>query len=356
MTDAPIPNPVPAPGDPHTDGAAAPSVTSAVPPQCPTRTRQYRHGLVVAEGFPAERISDVLAGDQDSVVWLDLQDPTADDLQVVVEEFGLHPLAVEDAVHDHQRPKIDRYKSHLFANVYAVRLDESDEIDTAEISMFITPRALITVRKSDFDIDALIARWDLDTELGRDAAVSFLLYGLMDAVVDGHYAAIEVLESRADDLEDQLFVPRPSVDIRERGYRLRRALADLRRVVSPMHELVGRLMRSDLQLATGDLLPYYQDVADHVQRTAEAVDGARDLVASILDANLTEQSNQLNEITKKLASWAAIIAVPTAITGFYGQNVPYPGFGTHAGFASSILVMVVLAVGVWVLLRRKGWL
>jgi magnesium transporter len=357
MTDAPIPHPLPSSAEPAPAGDAAPSVTTAIPPRCPTRTRQYRGGKLVAEGFPAEQISNVLGGDEDSVVWLDLQDPTVEDLHVVVDEFGLHPLAVEDAVHDHQRPKIDRYRSHLFVNVYAVRLSDSDDqLVPGEISVFVTPRALITVRKSEFDIDALIARWDLDAELGRSATVSFLLYGLLDAIVDGHYEAIEILEARAEDLEDLLFVPRAEVDIRQRGYRLRRALADLRRVVAPMHDVLGRLTRSDLQLATDELMPYYQDVADHVQRTAESVDSTRDLVASILDANLTEQSNQLNEITKKLASWAAIIAVPTAITGFYGQNVPYPGFGSHAGFASSIVVMVVLAAGVYGLLRSKGWL
>lgn len=355
VTDSAIPLPQPASGDPQTAGGAAPSVTTAVPPQCATRTRQYRSGEVVAEGFPAERISDLLAADDDSVIWLDLDDPTADDLQILVQEFGLHPLAVEDAVHDHQRPKVDRYRSHLFVNVYAVRLDD-DTVVTAEISMFVTPRALITVRKSAFDVDTLLERWDLDADLAEHTTVSFLLYGLLDAIVDGHYAAIETLEASAEDLEDQLFVPRPEVDIRQHGYRLRRALADLRRVVVPMHDVLGRLTRSDLQVATDELMPYYQDVADHVQRTAESVDSARDLVASILDANLTEQSNQLNEITKKLASWAAIIAVPTAITGFYGQNVPYPGFGSHAGFASSVLVMLVLAIGVYLLLRRKGWL
>ena len=356
MTDSATPQPKPAHGDPHTNGAMASSVTTAIPPQCPTRTRQYRSGQVVAEGFPAEQISDVLAGDDDSVVWLDLFDPTMQDLQVVVEEFGLHPLAVEDAVHDHQRPKIDRYQSHLFATVYATAVNDDCDVATAEISMFVAPRALITVRKSEFDVDTLVARWDRDADLAHGATSSFLLYGLLDAIVDGHYAAIETLEARAEDLEDQLFVNRPEIDIRQRGYRLRRALADLRRVVVPMHDVMGRLMRSDLKLATDDLMPYYQDVADHVQRTAESVDSARDLVASILDANLTEQSNQLNEITKKLASWAAIIAVPTAITGFYGQNVPYPGFGSHAGFASSVLVTVVLAIGVYVLLRRTGWL
>ena len=123
-----------------------------------------------------------------------------------------------------------------------------------------------------------------------------------------------------------------------------------------MHDVLPRLMRNDVHVVSDQLQPYYQDVNDHVQRAVENIDSARDLVASVLDANLTEQSNELNEITKKLASWAAIIAVPTAVTGFYGQNVPYPGFGTHAGFLVSFLVMLLLAGGVYTLLRRQGWL
>jgi magnesium transporter len=354
------PQPRPAPGDTETGGPAAPSVSTATPPLCPSRTRLYREGDLLEEGFPPEQISERLAAAPDTVVWLDLLDPDMADLQIVTEEFGLHPLAVEDAVHDHQRPKLDRYRTHLFANVYAAHVEDTaagaTELTTSEISVFITPRALITVRKSDFDVDALIQRWDLDTELAREAGVSFLLYGLLDAIADGHYAAVEQLDEAADTLEDQLFLTRPEVDIRRRGFELRRTLADLRRIAAPMHELVGRLMRTDTHLATGALTPYYQDVYDHVLRTGENIDNARDLVTSILDANLTEQSNELNEITKKLASWAAIIAVPTAITGYYGQNVPYPGFGHHSGFVISTLAIIILAGGLYLLLRRQRWL
>jgi magnesium transporter len=356
MTSAVPPQPEPAPGDPDTPGSTSASVTTAVPPQCPTRTRRYRGGRLVEEGFPAEKLSDVLSSDPDSVVWLDLQDPDEQDLQIVVDEFGLHPLAVEDAVHDHQRPKIDRYRTHLFANVYAVEVQKDPvQVATAEISMFITPRALITIRKSEFNIDSLIAQWDADTTLADKATVSFLLHGLLDAIVDGQYLAIEILEAMAEDLEDDLFVQRQSGEVRRQAFRLRRALADLRRVVVPMHDVVGRL-RIDPHLATEALAPYYQDVYDHVLRTAESIEGGRDLVASILDANQTEQSNQLNETTKKLAAWAAIIAVPTAVTGFYGQNIPYPGYGTHTGFLMSAIVIIALAGGVYALLRSRGWL
>lgn len=313
----------------------------------------------MAEGFPAEKISDRLEQDADSVIWLDLDDPDEADLQIVTEEFGLHPLAVEDAIHEHQRPKLDRYRTHLFVNMYAggVAITEhSVELNVSEISAFITPRALITVRKDAFDVDTLIARWDLDVELAEAGGVSFLVYGLLDAIVDGHYSIVEQLDDAVDALEQQLFLPRPTVDIRRRGYLLRKAAADLRRVVAPMNEVVARIMRSDSHLLDDTLMPYYQDVHDHVLRASEGLDNARDRVAGILETTLNEQGNELNEITKKLAAWAAIIAVPTAVTGFYGQNVPYPGFGHHSGFVSSTAVIVLLAGGIYLLLRRRGWL
>jgi magnesium transporter len=125
-----------------------------------------------------------------------------------------------------------------------------------------------------------------------------------------------------------------------------------------MKEVVARLERGEgqFQVVTEELAPYYQDVQDHVLRAAEDVEAAHDLIGSVLETNYTEQSNELNEVTKKLAAWAAIIAVPTAVTGFYGQNVPYPGFGKESGFVVSALIIVLLGGGLWVALRRRGWL
>ena len=350
--------PEPAAGDPQTAGATAPSVSEAQPPKCPTRTRLYCSGQLLEEGFPAEDISDRLAAKEDAVVWLDLYEPDEADLQIVVRELGLHPLALEDALQMRQRPKVDRYRTHLFANMYAVGVDmDGAALRTGEVGVFITKRALITVRKNKFDIDALIEHWDLNSDLvSATNEVSVLTYGLVDAVVDGHYAAVEALDDAVDDLEDQLFVPRPTVDIRRRGYELGASLAALRRVVAPMQELVGRLLRSDTHLVDENLAPYYHDVSDHVIRSAENLDAAGARVSRILETNLNEQGAQLNEITKKLAAWAAIIAVPTAVTGFYGQNVPYPGFGHHAGFVVSTVVMLLLAIGLWFVLRRNRWL
>jgi magnesium transporter len=356
--DSLIPEPEPAPGDPQGPGRTAASVTGAVPPRCPTRTRLYRGGKLVEEGFPAEGISERLAAADDAVVWLDLLDPDADDMSIVTLELGLHPLAVEDAVHDHQRPKLDRYRTHLFGNVYATEVDPAGGLTTAEISFFVTARALITVRKSEFDVDTLLARWDSTGVDVPTGTVSVLLHGLLDAVVDGHYEAAGALDDCVDALEDQLFEDRPSMDVRRRGFELRKSLVQLRRVTVPMREVLGRILRDDWEqpLVAEGLEPYYQDVFDHAIRAAEAVENSRDLLNSVLETNLTEQGNELNVITRKLAAWAAIIAVPTAVTGWYGQNVPYPGFGHHSGFVASTVVIVVLAGGIYWLLRRRGWL
>jgi len=344
-----VPEPEPAPGDPQSPGPAAASVSRSVPPNCPARTRLYRGGVMRDEGFPAEQISDRLRADTDAIVWLDLYDPDDTDLQLLVEEFGLHPLAVEDAVHDHQRPKVDRYRSHLFTNMYAVRFDPvSGELTTSEISAFVTGRALITIRKSDFDVDTLLDRWD-DTAERAGSGLGFLVHGLLDAVVDGHYAAVQLLE-------DALFDPRPGLDIRRRGFELRKSLGQLRRVVVPMRDVMARVVREDSHLVDEHLAPYYQDVHDHVLRATEDVEASRDLIASILETSLNEQGNQLNEITKKLAAWAAIIAVPTAVTGFYGQNVPYPGFSQHWGFVLSSVTIVVLSGGLYLMLKHRNWL
>jgi magnesium transporter len=354
--DEPSAQPVEADGDPQTPGPPAPSVTEAIPPTCPTRTRLYRAGQVLDEGFPAEQLSERLAGDPKAVAWLDLYDPTQDDLRIVVHEFGLHPLAVEDAISPRQRPKVDRYRTHLFANMYAVAIKDTGLV-VGEISMFVTERALITVRKQDFDIDALIARWDLNTGLvNADNQVSLLVYGLLDAVVDGHYEAVEQIDDSIDAVQELLFSEHAGVDVRRRAYDLGASIAGLRRIVVPMQEVVSRLLRADAHLVDAVLTPYFHDVQDHALRAAETLDAARDRVDRIADTQLNEQSAELNEITKRLAAWAAIIAVPTAVTGFYGQNVPYPGFGHRDGFLVSCVVMVVLAGGLFFYLRRRGWL
>ena len=324
---------------------------------CRAYTRAYRDGAVVAEGFPATEISDYLAQDG-TVVWLDLEDPDRDDLAVITEELELHPLAVEDAVNDRQRPKLDRYDDHAFLNSYVVGFDaETGELRTSEIAAFVTPRALVTVRKDPgHDVHELLERWD-STRAQAGEGVSFLLHGLLDVVVDGHFAVVQDLDDAIERLEELLFDPEGrSAELQRRSFELRKSLVALRRVVLPMREVVNALLRRDLDIVSSEMQPYYQDVYDHVLRAAEWTESLRDLVSTILETNLTLQGNRLNETVRKLTAYAAILAVTTAITGFYGQNVPYPGFQETAGFYTSLIVLLVSVAGLYVFFRRKGYL
>jgi magnesium transporter len=341
--------------DPDTVASAA--VCDSTPTKCQARTRLYRHGNLEMSGFPVADISDYLE-DESSVVWLDLRDPDREDLSVLSSEFGLHPLAVEDAVEPHERPKLDRYRTHLFLTAYAVHLDtDTGQLATSELSAFITKQALITVRKDDgLDIGSVLDYWDASPDLAK-FGVGFLVYGLIDNIVDGHFAAVQSLDDSIESLEDQLFADRPMDKIvQRRSFELRKSLVLLRRVVLPMREVVNTLIRRDLQIVCDALQPYYQDVYDHVLRVTEWTESLRDLVTTILETNLTIQSNRLNTITKKVTGWAAIIAVPTLITGFYGMNVPYPGFSHEGGFISSIVLMIGIAGALYVIFRRKDWI
>jgi magnesium transporter len=322
------------------------------------RTRLYRNGVLEKEGFPVEDISDYV--DQSGVlVWLDLCKSDGDTLHVAEEEFGLHALAIEDASKQGQRPKLDHYASHLFVSASAIAFDkETEQLTSSELSMFVLPNALITVRQNhDFDIDDVTRRWDAVADLAKNG-VGFLVYGVLDYIVDSHFQAVQDLDDRIDALEDLLFDESADHvrEVQRDSFDLRRDLLVLRRYVLPMREVVNGFMRKDLAVVTDSLMPYFQDVYDHVLRATEWTESLRDMVGTILETNLTIQGNRMNPIMKKVTSWAAIIAVPTAVTGFYGQNLPYPGFAKEWGFAVSTAVIVVGSGLLYWVFRRKDWL
>ena len=321
------------------------------------RTRLYRSGVLTAENFPAADVSDHL-DDPTATVWLDMCEPSEEDLATISEELSLHRLAVEDAVHEHQRPKLDRYDTHSFLTAYAVRIDpETGVLEKSELAAFITDHALVTVRKDPhFDLDAVVRRWDANVDLAKNG-VGYLLHGLLDYVVDGHFEAVQALDEQIEALEDLVFTESANhADVQRRSLELRKSLVTLRRVVLPMREVVNALMRRDHHVVDDELMPYFQDVYDHVLRASEWTESLRDLVTTIRETQLNLQGNRLNQIMKKVTSWAAIIAVPTAVTGFYGQNVPYPGFNATWGFWASTLLMVVLSAALYVSFRRRDWL
>ena len=315
----------------------------------------WRKGVLEAEDFPLERVSDYLE-QEDSVVWADLCVPDRDDLQAIADELGLDPLAVEDAIGRHERPKVDRYPTHLFVNAYATAIGGDGRLMAAKVSAFVLPQALVTVRQEAwFDIEQVVRAWDDNPELTEYGPAS-LLYGLLDVIVDGHFETVQRMDDRIEEVEDELFVDRPQMDVQRATYEVRKTLVSLRKLVLPMREVVGSLLHNDVARHGGELTERYQDLYDHVLRATEWADSLRDLVTTIFETNLSLADQRLNQVVKRLSGWAAIIAVPTAVTGFYGQNVPYPGFGQWAGFVASTLITLLLAVGFYVFFRKKGWL
>lgn len=341
-------------------GTSAVSRTLATSPtRCEAHTRLYQDGRLVAEGFDVERVSDHLE-DATKVLWLDLLQPTVDDVAVLIDELGLHPLAIEDALHEHQRPKLDRYQDHLFLAAYAAHLPQAEgcELALVEIAAFITPRALVTVRKSpDARLDPMLSRWDAGADIAS-SGVPFLVHGLVDTLVDGYETVLRQLDDKGDDIEDALFADEVdrSRDVQRQSFELRTAVSRLRRVVVPMREVVGTLRRRESGLWDEQVEPYVRDVEDHLQRVLDGVDQLRELLATVLDTTLAVQGQRLNETIFRLTAYAAVLAVTTAITGFYGQNVPFPGFGHASGFVSSLTLLVVSAGGMIAYFKAKGWL
>jgi len=318
--------------------------------------RQYLNGVLGDTDFDPARISDYVEV-PGSIVWVDYVAPSKQDLAVIEEELGLHHLAVEDAINEHQRPKLDHYDTHLFLAAYAVTLDrDTGQMARTEVKAFITPHALVTVHDENFDMTRVIARWDQDSHLAAHG-VAFLLWGLLDEIVDGHFETVHTLDSEIESLEDALFddVPRDK-EVQRRSFELRKSLVFLRRVVLPMREVVNTLLRRDVGGLDPAMQPYFQDVYDHVLRATEWTESLRDLVTTVVETNISIQGNRMNLIMKKVTSWAAIIAVPTAITGFFGQNLLFTGFGTGWGVWMSVGLIAVTSFVLYAVFKRRDWL
>jgi magnesium transporter len=321
------------------------------------KTRCYKNGKLISEDFPLDQVSEHLDTPQ-TIIWIDLAAPTKDELELLADEMKLHVLAVEDALEVSQRPKLDQYGDHLFLSAYQAQIDaDTAEVTLREIAGFITERVFVTVHNDkDFDFAPIVARWDAEKDLAK-WGVSFLVHGLLDYLVDGYFDAVQSLDEQIEDLEGDIFVTsKDQTTLQQRTFELRKSLVKLRRVILPMREVINTFLRRDLHLLDSEMAPYFQDVYDHVLRATEWTESLRDLVSSILDANLAIQGNRLNVITKKVTGWAAIIAVPTAITGFYGQNVPYPGFGHLSGLITSSAIIIVGSVLLYVGFKKRDWI
>jgi magnesium transporter len=321
------------------------------------QTRAYRKGVLECRDFPLAQVSDLLQ-DEELVIWIDLCPPEEAVLDEIARELNLHELAIEDALLEHQRPKVDRYETYLFLAAHAVRLDaDSATLVTTEIDAFINPRWLVTVRNDEaFSMAEVEQRWDRSPDVAV-AGVTFLVYAILDLVVDGYFDAIEVFDTYYDDVADVIFNEQIADLSRQRHwFEMRRALVRFHRLVVPMREVLGGVMRRDTIPVESIVFPYYQDVYDHLLRVVESTDTLRDLASSIVESSLSLRDFRQNLVMKRVTSWAAILAVPTLISGFYGMNVPYPGSNETWGFVTSTILMVVISGGLYWSFRRRDWL
>src|SRR3954454_15642213 len=323
------------------------------------RTRVWRNGVLEAENFPFEQVSDYLC-EPDCLVWADLLQPDEALLAQLADELSLDEHAVEDAANVNERPKATRYATHLFVTTYVVRFDpHTGAVASSLISGFSTKRGFVTVRLDNaLDIDAVVRRWDDNSDLIKYGPRT-LIHGVLDEIVDGYFTAVESLDDEIEKIEDILFAEdaKSARQVSQTTFRLRRSLVEARRAILPMREVVNTVMRR----ATADddapeLVPYYADLYDHVLRAAEWTESLRDIITSIFETNMSLSDTRMNQIMKKLTAWAAIIAVPTAVTGWFGQNVPYPGFGRHSGVYVSLWLRAVIPLPRYVTFRRKAWL
>lgn len=328
---------------------------------CVVRNRLYVDGVLAGSDLPLEDLAGH-RGDDRALIWVDLLAPSVADIvalsPLIGGEVELHPLAVEGVISGRQRPRLVRFRDHSLLHTRAVRFDAAtDRLGGTDLSIFILSRALITVRGDDgFALDPVLADWDDNPDLAA-YGVGFLLHTFLDTVVDGYFETIDALDDQIQALEDELLLgagPKNAVQLR--SFVLRKAVAHLGRAVLPMNEAFSALLRQGAHVLDSDLVPYYQDVYDHTLRATERIDGMRDTIESILATHLAMQGNSLNEIMKKLTAWAAIIAIPTGVTGYFGQNVPFPGFGEPLGFWLSAVLLLGLGFGLWGSFRRRGWL
>ena len=335
----------------------------------------YAGGRRVAE-VPLDQIDQALRRD-DGFVWIGLYEPDEDLLGTVQRQFDLHDLAIEDAHRAHQRPKLEQYQDSLFVVIRTAQLNGADtdcHVAFGETHVFVGRRYVVTVRhgsqRSHVD---LRARCEASPPLLAQGP-GFVLYALMDFLVDQYFPIVAAFEEDVAELEEQLFgdtgeaISRETV---ERIYNLKRDLLSIKRAVAPLIDVCNRLMRFDLELIPGETRPYFRDVYDHVIRINEMVDNLRELLTTAFEVNLSLISVQLNEDlkriavaaaeesrdTRRLAAWAAIVAVPTMIAGVYGMNFDVmPELRWEYGYPLVLALMAATCIALYIGFKRTRWL
>jgi magnesium transporter len=336
-------------------------------PAGPVRYTAQRVSVIncVAYGADGHRIGDVPLADvsevlkiPDRFVWVGLLEPNAELLRQVQEEFGLHDLAIEDALRAHQRPKAEEYGDTLFVVVRTAHwMADVDELGVGETHVFVGPQFVVTIRHGvSSSYQAVRSRCESAPHLLRHGP-GFALYAILDFVVDEYFPVVDRLEELIEEIEERVYAGTVTNATTTQVFGLKSDLVALKRAVSPLIDVCNRLLRFDVSVITPDTKLYLRDVYDHVVRVNESIDTLRELSTGALEAHLALVSVQQNETMKKLAAGAAIIGVPTAIAGIYGMNFDHiPELHWSLGYPFALGLMALSCGVLYWRFRKAGWL
>lgn len=308
------------------------------------------------KNFPAAELSDYCEV-KNNVVWADVSDPTGEDFLELAEEFGFHPLSIEDCRNAHQRPKVEEYPGYYFIVLYEAELvGPEDDLELRELNIFLGPNYLVTVHSRPIRaIETAKRLWGEWTDRA-DHGAGLLAYLLIDAIVDDYMPLLDVLSDRMDDLEDSIFgdfKPEAIQDI----FRIKKQLLFLRRSITPLRDVFNTMLRREQPIFARETHVYFQDVFDHVIRTADTIDNLRDMMGSTMDAYLSVSGNRMNVVMKRLTSVSTILMSVTLIAGVYGMNFTLmPELQWRFGYVFALLSMVGVGLGLYFYLRRVKWL
>ena len=332
--------------------------------EMPQRKGHTMDGVVNCVAYAGgRRVADVEVQDISTVlkqegqfVWIGLHEPSEELLRQVQQEFGLHDLAIEDAHSAHQRPKLERYGDAFFVVLRTAQIQQG-HLQFGETHIFVGSRYVVSVRHgSSLAYTAVRARCEATPHL-LGQGPGFVLYALMDFIVDQYFPIVEALEDELEALEEHIFGESASRETTTRIYKLKRSLLEVKRAISPLIDVCNRVMRFDLEVIPEDSRPYFRDIYDHVVRLNEMVDATRELLASALEANFSLISVGQNEVMKKLGGWVAIIAVPTMVAGIYGMNFDVmPELRSPLGYPLVLAGMLVACGCLYRGFKRSGWL
>lgn len=314
----------------------------------------YRDGKKIAD-VAREEIRTYLQRN-DCILWMAVRDPEPHELEQLEEEFDLHPLAVEDAHHGHQRPKFEEFGDELFMVLHMIEPD-GDDLRVGEVDIFVARNYVLSVRsRSERNFSDVRARCEREPEL-LQYGTGYILYALIDAVVDRYFPILDSLETQLENIEDRIFAgtsPRANI---EALYGIKQDLMTLKHATAPLLESLSKLHGGRVpQLCTG-LGEYFRDVADHLGRINQNIDAAREMVTTAISVNLSMITLQENEVTKRLAGYAALVAVPTLIAGIYGMNFDHmPELRWQWGYPLSLAAMVIIDSYLFYRFRKAKWL